>query len=176
MGILAVAAEISSTAPTALALCDTSQMNMQIRELSADDEARWKELFCAYLAFYETSRSNHELDQVWLQLTGEPPRILSVVASIDALVVGLVHFHFQRSTWASVANCYLEDLYVDKAWRSRGIATLLIRAVEQRAREYGCSELHWITASDNAVARHLYDQLACQSTFVRYEIDLEKTD
>jgi ribosomal protein S18 acetylase RimI-like enzyme len=75
-------------------------------------------------------------------------------------------------TWSTEGRCYLEDLFVEPAARGQGAGRALIEATAARAREEGCDELYWITATDNATARRLYDRVATLSDFVRYEIEL----
>ena len=50
----------------------------------------------------------------------------------------------------------LEDLLVHPEWRSRGIGSQLLDAVEQAARERGYSEIGLSVAVDNAEAQRLY--------------------
>jgi ribosomal protein S18 acetylase RimI-like enzyme len=89
------------------------------------------------------------------------------------VVVGIVHFHYQLSTWAQTWHCYLEDLYVSEDARGKGAARALIEEVKRLAIERKCSELFWITKESNQIARKLYDKVAAVSDFVRYEIRLK---
>ena len=45
-------------------------------------------------------------------------------------------------------------------------------AVADRARSQGCGRLYWLTQASNAVARHLYDQVAINRGFIRYDVPL----
>ncbi len=156
-------------------LCDTSEMEVLIRNLEYRDADEWNVLFRSYLDFYATSRSEEAMARIWRQVLGSSPQLQGVVAEAGGRVVGLAHFWFQPSTWAEVANCYLEDLFVEKSARGQGIAQALIGEVTSRAQDFGCTELFWITAQDNVVARKTYDKVATKSTYVRYEIDLKET-
>jgi len=150
-------------------------MDLVIRNLELRDRSRWNELYSSYLDFYETSRSVEDLERIWRQVAGSSSTMHALVAEDDGRVVGLAHFSFVPSTWARVANCYLEDLFVEQASRGHGIAQRLIAEVRAKAKSFGCTELYWITAEDNEVARRTYDHVATKSIFVRYEIDLEAT-
>jgi len=154
-------------------LCDTEDVDLVIRNLQLRDRSRWNELYSSYLDFYETSRTEEELQRIWRQVTGSSSTMDALVAEVDDQVVGLAHYSYVSSTWARVANCYLEDLFVDHAARGHGIAQRLIEELRIRAKAFGCTELYWITAEDNVVARRTYAQVATKSIFVRYEIDLE---
>jgi GNAT superfamily N-acetyltransferase len=50
------------------------------------------------------------------------------------------------------------------------VARTLIRAVEDWARDRGCARLYWHTRESNHVARRLYDQVAQNRGFIRYEM------
>jgi GNAT superfamily N-acetyltransferase len=148
-------------------------MDLAIRSLEARDFDQWNALYASYLDFYETSRSEEDFARIWRQVTSSSSTMHGLVAEQAGRVVGLTHFSYQASTWARVANCYLEDLFVEIEARGHGIAQALIGEVERRGRAFGCTELFWITAHDNAVARRTYDAVAKRSAFMRYEIGLE---
>jgi len=148
-------------------------VEMRTRHLQESDRSEWQELYYAYLAFYESEPIDEATNILWTRLTAESAEIQSSVIEIDGKLVGFVHYHFQLSSWSHSSHCYLEDLYVDERFRNRGIASALIEEVKRAALERQCSELFWITRSGNATARRLYDKVARQSDFVRYEILLE---
>jgi ribosomal protein S18 acetylase RimI-like enzyme len=147
-------------------------MNVSVRQLSEADKPIWLNLYQSYLEFYESESDQLSLELLWKRITKETPEIQALVAEIDGEVVGIVHFHYQLSTWTQTWHCYLEDLYVREDSRSKGAARALIEEGKRLAIEHKCSELFWITKESNQVARKLYDKLATQSDFVRYEIKL----
>ena len=147
-------------------------MNVSVRQLSEADKQVWLNLYQSYLEFYESESDQLSTELLWKRITKETPEIQALVAEIGGVVVGIAHFHYQLSTWAQTWHCYLEDLYVREDSRSKGAARALIEEVKRLAIEHKCSELFWITKESNQVARKLYDKLATQSDFVRYEIKL----
>jgi GNAT superfamily N-acetyltransferase len=86
--------------------------------------------------------------------------------------VGLAHLVFHPATWSAGDYCYLEDLYVDPAWRGGGVARDLFGAVYATARARGVEHVYWHTQQYNAAARSLYDQVGQPTSFVVYEHDL----
>ncbi len=149
-------------------------MNITVRPIEARDKLSWKELYFAYLKFYESETDDSSTELLWNRLTRPEPDIQGLVAELDGPVVGIAHFHYQISTWTNNYNCYLEDLYVSEVERGNGVATALIAEVKDLAVNQKCAELFWITKKSNYVARKLYDKVAAESDFVRYEIILEK--
>lgn len=68
--------------------------------------------------------------------------------------------------------CYLEDLFVDPAFRGQGIARTMIKSLQSEGADKGWSRLYWHTRRDNP-ARHLYDEFTLADDYVRYRITLE---
>ena len=149
-------------------------MSINVRQLQVGDKPAWEELFFAYLKFYETSPSDVNSELLWDRLTNPEPQIQALVAEANGVVIGIVHFHYQLSTWSDTSYCYLEDLYVAEGARESGVAKALIQQVQELAIKQGCTELFWITKESNTTARKLYDKVANLSDFVRYEKKLEQ--
>lgn len=144
-------------------------MTVTVRQIDIQDKASWKELYVAYLKFYESEPVESSTELLWNRLTKDEPEIQGLVAVSNGEVVGIAHFHYQISTWTHTFHCYLEDLYVAEDARGKGAASALIAAVEDFAIQNKCSELFWITKESNTVARKLYERVATLSDFVRYE-------
>lgn len=143
-----------------------------MRGIQLSDKPAWQELFFNYLNFYETSPSDVNTELAWQRLTSPEPEIQGLVAESNGVVVGIVHFHYQLSTWTDTFDCYLEDLYVAEEARGNGVARALIQAVKEFSTEQKCSKLFWITKESNSTARKLYDKVASLSDFIRYEVRL----
>ena len=80
-----------------------------------------------------------------------------------------VHYLFHAHAWSPREICYLQDLFVDRAARRRGIGEKLIAAVAAIARERDCLRLYWTTKEGNITARSLYDRIARFNGFIRYD-------
>ena len=139
------------------------------------DFSEWRVLWDEYLAFYETSRSESHTLSLWQRLFDAGDPIECLVADMDGRVIGLTHYLPHADTFDDRPICYLSDLYVDSSARGQGIATLLIRAVEQRSKDQGWWSVYWQTAEDNQQARALYDKITGgASGHIIYELALEK--
>ena len=147
-------------------------LSLLVRQITPADRADWQRLYLAYLEFYETEPIESSTELVWSRLVNSEPEIQGLVVEDDGRIIGITHFHYQLSTWTHTWHCYLEDLYVDKESRGKGVARALINEVKTLATDKGCSELFWITRSTNETARKLYDKVATPTDFVRYELIL----
>lgn len=145
--------------------------NVEITRLTSQDRGRWTELWGAYLAFYETSLPDGIFEHTWNRVLQDAV-LHGFAARLDGQIVGITHFLFHSSAWTITPVCYLQDLFVDGAVRGHGIGRTLIEAVAARAQEQGATRLYWQTQDHNTTARRLYDRIAKNSGFIRYEYPL----
>jgi GNAT superfamily N-acetyltransferase len=144
-----------------------------IRPLTAADNAAWRQLWTAYLDFYETSVSEQVYSTAFARLiSGTAHEYQGFVAEVDGEIVGLAHFLFHRFMWSVEDTCYLMDLFTAPHLRGKGVARALINAVHAEAKRNGIPMTYWNTQDNNYKGRMLYDQLATKVPFVTYE----KTD
>lgn len=143
-------------------------MSLTVGPLEAGDRARWTALWTGYLDFYETTLPEAVFDRQWSRLM-EGREILGLAARKDGAMLGITHFMYHPHGWTLGPACYLQDLYVDPAARGSGAGRALIEAVADAARAHGAERLYWLTQADNAVARRLYDRLAVNKGFIKYD-------
>ena len=143
---------------------------LTIDRLAPGDRAAWEALFRAYIAFYERSLTQDWYDRAWREFEADA-RMHALGARRDGRLLGIAHFLVQPST-SSADTCYLQDLFTAPEARGQGVGRALIEAVAERARARGCCRLHWLTHAGNTTARRLYDQVAENRGFIRYQMEL----
>ena len=106
------------------------------------------------LADYE--RLSHEVtaDSATLHrfLFGVRPAAEVVIAEVDGTPVGFALFFHSFSTFLGLPGIYIEDLYIEPAWRGKGIGRALLSYVARLAKERGCGRLEWAVLDWNAPA------------------------
>jgi GNAT superfamily N-acetyltransferase len=145
--------------------------DLVIRPLQQPDRAAWRELWTAYLTFYETEKPEEVYASTWKRLfaPGEyEPR--GFIALLGGKPVGLVHFMDHRTCWTVANNCYLQDLFTAPEARGAGVGAALIEAVRKSAVERGVTNVYWVTNEANATARRLYDRVAKNTGFIKYAL------
>jgi len=143
---------------------------LEVGPLRPDDRAAWERLFRGYIAFYERDEPQAMYDRAWAAfMAGD--RLHALGARDGGTLVGITHFFVHPST-SGPDVCYLQDLFTDQAVRGRGAGRALIAAVADWARRQGCGRLYWLTHESNTVARALYDKVAVNRGFIRYEMAL----
>ncbi|MFG2873020.1 GNAT family N-acetyltransferase [Streptomyces sp. NPDC048338] len=135
-----------------------------------EDRDAWERLFRAYIDFYGRSEPDATYERAWREFQ-DGSRLHALAARVDGRVVGLTHFFVHPST-SGPDVCYLQDLFTEPESRGRGVARALIAAVTDWARTQGCGRVYWNTQASNATARRLYDRVARDTGFVKYQIDL----
>ena len=146
-------------------------MSITVSPLVSSNRSEWEILTREYNAFYMSSKTPAEYELAWTRLTSEDG-VHGLVAENEGRLVGIAHFLFHTSTWATKV-CYLQDLYTSPNARGKGVARALIAAVAQTARTAGATRFYWLTRENNAVALVLYEKLAKHNGFIRYEYPLE---
>jgi GNAT superfamily N-acetyltransferase len=147
--------------------------NVTIRPLTAEDHTAWRQLWTAYLAFYETTVSEEVYETAFARLLSNAKgEYNGLVAEVDGEIIGIAHFLIHRFMWSIEDTCYLMDLFTAPSQRGKGVARALINAVHAAAKANGIPMTYWNTQDNNYKGRMLYDQLATKVPFVTYE----KTD
>jgi GNAT superfamily N-acetyltransferase len=143
-----------------------------IRDATLADEAAFRALWGAYLAFYKVDLASEVTDATWARLMDPASPVKARLAEVDGQVLGFaIHMH-HPSTWVATEDCYLEDLYVDEAARGQGLGRGLIDDLIALARSKGWARLYWHTNEGNARARALYDQYVLSDGHIRYRLKL----
>lgn len=146
------------------------ELDLVIRPLERSDEAAWRALWTAYLAYYETLLPEAVYASTFERLLKDDPNEFhGLLAVLGDEPVGLVHFVFHRTCWSIEDTCYLQDLFVAPETRGRSIGRALIEAVYAAADAAGNPDVYWQTQHFNATGRRLYDRVGELSDFIIYE-------
>ena len=101
----------------------------------------------------------HEL-AVYEELDDQAEVLLAVV---DGKPVGSALFFHNFSTFLGRAGIYLEDLYVQPAYRGRGYGKALLKKLAQITVERGCGRLEWACLDWNKPSIDFYRSLGAVS-------------
>ena len=146
---------------------------MMIRDATAADEAGFRRLWDAYLAFYDVTLAPAVTDQTWSRIL-DPASPLSARVAVDGAgkVQGFAVWHHHIASWHLANDLYLEDLFVTDTARGHGLGRALLDDLIALARDKGWSRLYWHTNEGNSRARALYDQYVASDGHIRYRMGL----
>lgn len=144
-----------------------------IGRIEPEHRADWERLYGLYAEFYRVAQTPAMRERVWSWIRSPEHEVEGRVAlDRSGRPVGLAHFRPFARPLSATTGGFLDDLFVEPEHRGTGAAEGLIAAVADEGRRRGWSVIRWITASDNARARSLYDRVAAQTPWVTYDIKL----
>ena len=117
--------------------------------------------FIKKLAAYERL-SDHVVateERLRESLFGARPAAEVAIGYFEAKPVGFVLFFYNYSTFLARPRLYIEDLFVDEAYRRRGFGRALLLHVARLAGERQCGRLEWAVLDWNEPAINFYKKL-----------------
>ena len=114
--------------------------------------------FIRKLAEYE--KLSHEVvadeDTLRESLFSTNPTAEVLLAYIGENPVGFAVYFRNFSTFLGRSGMYLEDLFVEPAYRGRGIGKAILAHIAKIAKERGCQRLNWAVLNWNRPAIEFY--------------------
>jgi len=95
-------------------------------------------------------------------LIGPAQSAACLVATVEDRVVGMAIYFTNYSTFLARPGLYLEDLYVQPAFRGRGIGKRLLMSVAEQAVARNCGRMEWSVLDWNKPAIDFYESLGAQ--------------
>jgi GNAT superfamily N-acetyltransferase len=92
-------------------------------------------------------------------LFGPVPRIHAILAEAGETAVGLALFYYTFNTFKARPNIFLEDLFVEPAYRGRGIGLALMRYLARRAVAEDCRRVEWRVLNWNQASIDFYHRI-----------------
>jgi GNAT superfamily N-acetyltransferase len=93
---------------------------------------------------------------------GEKPLFECLMAEWNGEPAGFAFYFSDYSTWLGRPGLYLEDVFVDPAFRGRGIGRALLQRLAAVALEKGCARLKWQVLDWNEPAMEFYRGLGAE--------------
>jgi len=147
-------------------------MNMEIRKASVEDAAIVALLFDSYRSFYKQAP---DVDAAFNFIKERLQQNESVIfiAFIKDNAVGFIQLYPIFTSVGMKRAWLLNDLYIHVSSRGKGVATALLDAAKEFAKNTGSKWLMLQTASDNYTAQALYKKNGWKKeTDVFYRFDL----
>ncbi|GER91935.1 N-acetyltransferase [Dictyobacter vulcani] len=145
---------------------------ISISKLESSDREVWEALFRAYIDFYQRVAPPEMYERAWREFQAATS-LHAFGAKLDGRLVGITHFFVHPST-SGPDVCYLQDLFTAPDVRGKGVGRALIAAVTTWAQTQGCARVYWHTHESNSTARKLYDKVAENRGFIKYQVDLPR--
>lgn len=134
----------------------------QIRSLQQSDFPAWLPLWDGNNL---TQRNEAVTTQTWGRLIDPESTVCGLGAVKGDTLIGLVHYVLHPTTGAIEPVCYMQDVYVDPAYRGQGIARKLVKAVALQGKKEGWARMYWLAESTNEAAQGLYKDIGVKLDF-----------
>ncbi len=105
-------------------------------------------------------------------LLGEPSNYMLVARDSDE-ILGFINFTTRKTVMHPGPSGLIDEMVVRESSRGLGVGKQLIRAVADKCREIGCSEVEVSTETSNADARRFYKSCGFDEEAVLLEMELE---
>lgn len=102
-----------------------------------------------------------------------PPDFYCIVAEDLEVgkIAGMLVYYFLPYTAQNKPAIYLKELYVEEAYRSKGVGSKLMLALHQEAKIHSCSQIKWTVAPWNDAGKRFYENLGAKENrdWLHYE-------
>jgi GNAT superfamily N-acetyltransferase len=130
----------------------------EVRAGTADDVPLLLSFFRA-MAEFEKLRVTATEESVRTALFGEAPAARTLLAFVDGTPVAYVIYFFTFSTMVGKRGLWLEDLFIDPAFRGKGLGQALMTHLANIALQHGCGRFEWTVLDWNESAIRFYERL-----------------
>jgi GNAT superfamily N-acetyltransferase len=95
-------------------------------------------------------------------LFGPRPLAEAMLAEVENRAVGVAIWYYLFSTFTAQPMLYLEDIFVEPAYRGHGLGLALFRRLAQIAREKNCLYMEWSVLNWNQPAIDFYRRIGAR--------------
>lgn len=150
----------------------STQGSIHIRPAIAADEARWRALWSDFVALDTEKCPDQATDFIWRNALDIAHPMKLLMAEHAGAVAGFLLYTTHDFSRSVRPVGYLLDFYTAPEARGRGLGRALIAYLGELGRARGWLKVYWMTQTDNAEARRLYDKFGQTSPLVRYDMHL----
>jgi GNAT superfamily N-acetyltransferase len=109
----------------------------------------------------------------------DDPFTRALVAEVDGRVVGYILgavLDLHPDLFEHVDSGFIADIFVDPAYRQRGIARQLVQALNHWFVEQGVKQVEWQVAATNAQGIQFWEAMGGKPLMIRMRLDINDAD
>ena len=138
------------------------KLNLNIRKAMIDDVPLILKLIKELSVYEKMSKKVVATEDILREtLFGDKSYAEVLIAEIEEKPVGYALYFYNFSTFLGRPGLYIEDVFVSKEYRGRGIGTAFFKKCAYIAKENKCGRMEWIVLDWNP-ARKFYEQMGAK--------------
>ena len=138
---------------------DTGIDNLKIRETNEKDCELILSLIKEIAEYEKMSNQVIATEETLLEYIFKNNRAEVVILELDKNPIGYALFFYNFSTFIGRSGLYLEDIFIKKEFRGRGIGKEVFKFLAKKAREEGCKRMEWVCLDWNEPSINFYKSL-----------------
>lgn len=138
---------------------DTSIDNLKIRETNEKDCELILSLIKEIAEYEKMSNQVIATEETLREYIFKNNRAEVVILELDKNPIGYALFFYNFSTFVGRSGLYLEDIFIKKEYRGRGIGKEVFKFLAKKAREEGCKRMEWVCLDWNEPSINFYKSL-----------------
>lgn len=111
-------------------------------------------------------------DETWSRLMHEYFPVNGLCARVNGKMAAIMHYILHPVTGMVYPVCYMQDLYVDPAFRRQGLAKKLLAALEETGKNENWGRIYWLAEMKNEAAQALYKSIGHKLPFNLFVLPL----
>jgi GNAT superfamily N-acetyltransferase len=138
-----------------------NNLNLEVRPATVDDIPLLLSFIHSMAAFEKLAVSATE-ESLQDALFGAEPAGRALLVFLDGQPVAYVTYFFTFATMVGKRGLWLDDLYIDPAYRGRGIGQALMAYLAEIALRNRCGRFEWMVLDWNEAAIAFYRRLGAE--------------
>jgi GNAT superfamily N-acetyltransferase len=135
-----------------------NSIDVELRPATAADVPLLLAFIRSMAAFERLTVSATE-ESLRAALFGDAPAARTLLAFVEGKPIAYITYFFTFSTMLGKRGLWLEDLFIDPAFRSRGIGQALMAYLADIALKNQCGRFEWVVLDWNKSAIRFYERL-----------------
>ena len=138
---------------------DTSIENLKIRETSEEDCGLILSFIKEIAEYEKLSDEVVATEEILKESIFNNNRAEVVIVELDGKAVGYALYFYNFSTFNGKSGLYLEDLFIKKEFRGRGIGKEVFKFLVKKAKKEDCKRMEWSCLDWNEPSIKFYKSL-----------------
>lgn len=138
---------------------DTNIENLKIRETKEEDCSLILSLIKEIAEYEKMSDQVVATEESLKESIFRNKRAEVVILELDGKAIGYALYFYNYSTFIGKSGLYLEDIFIKKEVRGKGIGKEVFKFLVKKAKEEGCKRMEWTCLNWNEPSIKFYKSL-----------------